>query len=124
MASYHVLAGDDAGNCFSVAHHIDIPGGGNNRAGVQWRAALIASGIGGTTVLADGDGSGGTISAAEKAAVQSGAVLEVVEQFDTHPGETALQLRARLDARHADLAARTLAALQAKLTYFGYVRDL
>ena len=124
MASYHVLAGDEAGNRFSVAYHFDIPGSGNNRAGVQWRAALIASGIGGSTILADGDGSGGTISAAEKAAVQSGAVLEMVEQFDTHPGETALQLRARLDARHAALATATLAKLQARLTYFGYVRTL
>lgn len=124
MASYHVLTGTADGNSFVLVLHVPIPGAGNNRAGVQWRTALVNSGIGGSTVLPDGDGSGGTISAAEKAQIASGAVFEVVEDFATHPGETAAQLRDRADARHAAVTARVQAALQGRLTYFGFTREL
>ena len=91
---------------------------------MQWRTALANSGLGGTTVLRTGDGTGGTISAAELASVQSGALLEVVEEVPTHPGETAGQYQARLDARFAALTARVQAELQGRLTYFGHVRDV
>lgn len=124
MASYHVLTGSPDGNAFRIAFHVPIPGAGNNRAGVQWRTALANSGLGGTTVLRTGDGTGGTISAAELASVQSGALLEVVEEVPTHPGETAGQYQARLDARFAALTARVQAELQGRLTYFGHVRDV
>lgn len=124
MADYHVLTGSADGNSFTVVHHVPVPGSGNNRAGVQWRTALVNSGLGGKTVLPDGDGTGGTISAAEKAAITSGALYEVVEQFDTHPGETAAQLRDRVDTRHTALVAQVQAQLQGRLTYFGFVRDI
>ena len=124
MADYHVLTGSPDGNSYQVCFHLPVPGAGNNRAGVQWRTALINSALGGQTVLLDGDGTGGTISAAEKAEIESGAVFEVSEAFDTHPGETALQLRDRIDARHAALATAVSAQLQGRLSYFGFTRDI
>lgn len=122
MADYHVLTGSVDANSFSVVHHIPIPGSGTNRAGVQWRTALINSGLGGRTVLPDGDGTGGTVSAAEKASIEAGAVFEVAEQVATHPGETALQLRDRIDARHTALVAAVQAQLQGQLSYYGFTR--
>lgn len=124
MADYHVLAGSPDGNSFLVVHHVPVPGAGNNRAGVPWRTALVNSGLGGKTVLPDGDGTGGTVGAAEKAQILAGAVYEVAEQVSTHPGETALQLRDRIDARHAALVAAVQADLQGRLTYYGFVRDI
>lgn len=122
MANYHVLTGSGDGNSFTVVFHVAVPGVGNNRAGVQWRTALVNSKLGGTTVLVDGDGSGGTVSAAEKAQIQAGAVFEVVEQVATNPGETALQLRDKIDARFTALVTEIQATLQGRLTYFGYTR--
>lgn len=124
MADYHVLTGSADGNAFTVVFHVPIPGAGTNRAGVPWRTALVNSGLGGKTALPDGDGTGGTVSAAEKAQVAAGAVYEVAEQIATHPGETALQLRDRIDARHAALAASVQAELQGRLTYYGFTRTI
>lgn len=120
MANWHALTGTPDGNAFTIVFHIPIPGAGNNRAGVQWRTALINSGLGGKTTLPDGDGSGGTISAAEKASIGSGAIFEHVEQFATNPPEAAATLQARIDARFTALTAAIQASLQAQLTYFGY----
>lgn len=122
MANWHALTGDVAGNAFQVVFHIAVPNTGNNRAGIQWRTALVNSKLGGTTILPDGDGTGGTISAAEKSSVQSGAIYEYVLEIATNPGETAVQLRARVDTLHTALSTSVLAALQARLTYFGHAQ--
>jgi hypothetical protein len=124
MAIYHVLTGSGDGNSFDVVFHVAVPNAAN-RAGISYRTALVNSGMGGATSLPDGDGTGGTISAAEKAQVQAGAVYEHRERVETHPGETAAQLKAKVDARHAALSATGagtfLDALAKRLSYFGYV---
>ena len=124
MANYHVLTGSPDGNSFRIVFHVPVPGAGNNRANVQWRTALANSGLGGTTVLRSGDGTGGTISAAELASIQSGALFEVVEDVPTHPGESAAQYQARVDALYTAVVARAQAALQGRLTYFGHTRNV
>lgn len=121
MANWHALTGTGDGNSYSVAYHIPIPATGNNRAGLQWRTVLINSGLGGTTILKDGDGTGGTISAAEKSSIQSGAIYEYVEAFPTNPGQTAGQLQAAVDARFTALSSSVLADIQGRLTYFGAI---
>jgi len=63
-----------------VVRHFDVPPG-NNSAGVPWSDALVNSGQGGTTVLPDGDGTGGTISIAEKAFIEAGVIHEDVGDF-------------------------------------------
>lgn len=120
MAEFHALAANN--EVLRYALHVPIPNA-NNSAGLNWRTALLRSGAGGTTVLPDGDGTGGTISAAEKASIQSGAIYE-------HQGEVALELvppagqLAFLDALIAAETARVQAAIQSRLKWFGFVRDV
>jgi hypothetical protein len=120
MANYHVLTGLPDGNAFRVVFHISIPSA-NNRAGINYRSALINSGLGGSTVLPDGSGTGGTISAAEKTQIQSGAVYEHVEEVNTNPGESAADYKTRLDALHAQRVNQIQDYLSKRLTYFGYI---
>ena len=97
--------------------HVPIPAT-NNSAGVPWRTALTRSGMGGTTVLIDGDGTHGTISAAEKALVASGAVWEVEARSKWRGGQGA----AAIDALVAGVIAEKQAAVQAALANFGVTR--
>lgn len=118
MANMHVLS--SGGGQVLVVMHIAIPSA-NNTVGVNWRTALIGSGIGGTTVLKDGDGTVGTISAAEKTAILSGAVYEISESLQ--PESTNLAgLPAWLDAQYTVRSAIALLDLQDRLKFFGYVR--
>ena len=66
MANIHVLESPAPGR-FRVAYHVAIPAS-NNPAGVAWRTAIVNSrdATRPVTVLPDGDGTNGTISAAEK----------------------------------------------------------
>lgn len=123
MADYHVLTGRSDGNAYTVVHHLPIPNV-TNRAGVSVRTALANSGLGGKTSLPDGDGSAGSISAAEKASILAGELWEYSEQVDTHPGETAAKLRDRIDARHTALASSLVTLLGNELAYFGFTRDV
>jgi hypothetical protein len=121
MANWHALLGDTAGNTFSIAYHIPIPSA-TNRSSINYRTALINSGLGGVTTLKDGDGTAGTISAAEKTSIQSGAILEVVETFATNPGQTQAQLQAAVDARFtalSDVNGAFIAGLKNQLQYYG-----
>ena len=77
MADMHVMATE--GGRYSVVCHFAIPDT-NNTAGVNWRVVALRHG-GGVTELPDGDGTLGTISAAEKAQITSGAVIEVRRLF-------------------------------------------
>lgn len=121
MANWHSLSGTVDGNSFLIVYHVPIPIA-NNRASVSYRTALVNSGIGGKTQLPDGDGTLGTISAAEKTSIQSGALYEYSEYFPTNPGQTLAQLQAAVDAKFtalSDVNGTLVKALQAQLTYFG-----
>ncbi len=122
MADYHILGGSGDANQFTVVHHIPISVG-NNRAGVAYRTALVNSGIGGKTAMVEGVGAG-QISTAEKTQILSGELYEHSEQVSTNPGETATQLRDRLDARHTALRTRIRDYLQSQLSYFGFTRTV
>lgn len=121
MANWHALTGDAFGNTYTVVYHVPIPSA-NNRVGVNYRTALVNSGLGGTTRLPDGDGTGGTIAAAEKTSIQSGALYEHAEPFATNPGQTLGQLGAAVDARYtalADVNGAFIAGIKNQLQYFG-----
>ena len=120
MANWHALEGSDDGNSFRIAFHIAIPAG-NNRVSVSYRTALIASGIGGTTILVEGVGPG-QIATAEKAQIAAGEVYEHIENVVTNPGETAAALQARITAMHTALATSVRDRLQRRLTYFGHTQ--
>lgn len=120
MAKAHVL--DTAGGLTRVAFHITVPAG-NNAAGIAWSTALKNSGIGGKTVLPDGDGTGGTVGTVEKTSiVTAGTTFEVVRQVPIPTGLTLAQANAFLDDLHADLVTEIQPQLQARLNYFGFTR--
>ena len=114
MANIHVLESPAPGR-FRVVYHVAVPAT-NNPAGVAWRTAVVNSrdATRPVTVLPDGDGTKGTISAAEKAQIVSGEVYEVVHD---EKGQTG----AGINALHAARSAEVLAALQARLAQFGRI---
>lgn len=119
MANWHALTGTLDGNSFRIVFHVAIPSA-TNAAGINYRTAIINSGIGGKTVLPDGDGTGGTIGATEKAAIQAGSLYEYAEDFATNPAESAANLQARIDARWTALTTILQNQLSKTLTYYGY----
>jgi hypothetical protein len=66
------------------------------------------------SVLRDGSGTDGTISAAEKAQIVSGAIYEAVRE---EKGQTGAGITAMFAARSAEV----LAALQARLSQYGRI---
>lgn len=118
MANWHALLGDKDGNSYEVAYLIPIPSA-TNRVGVNYRTAIINSGLGGKTILPDGDGTGGTISSTDKTLITTGAAYEVVERFATNPGQTLTQLTNAVNARFTALTTSVQAALVNQLAYFG-----
>jgi hypothetical protein len=120
VSGLHVL--ERVGNQYRVALHITVPTG-NNSAGVSWANVLIKSGLGGDTVLADGTGTDGGISAAEKASIAGGTVLEVTDLI-TPPSQatTPTTINAWLDAYEAVRAAEESARILATHNQFGRIR--
>jgi len=120
--NWHAQQSDVSGNGVNIIYHIPIATG-NNRAGYSYRLALVASGIGGTTVMATGT-TNGKILAAELAQIQAGEIFEYQEQFFTSPGEIATALRDRVDARYTALLSIIPAQLILRLTYWGFDRNV
>lgn len=114
MANLHILT--QRNGTYRIACHVPIPNA-NNPRGVNYRTALTQLGLFGTTVLPDGDGTLGTISAAEKAQIISRAVVEVVEDVKRAGSGNAF-----LDALFADTQARTQSSIQAQLVDYGHTR--
>jgi hypothetical protein len=115
MANMHIL--DATGTMYRVAFHIPIPGGSNS-AGVPWQTALVNSGLGGQTILPDGDGNAGTISAAEKASIQNGSLIEVIDELDLY-GLTGPQINALLDAHYTARQSEAQAEFSNRLRQYG-----
>lgn len=117
MADMHILTGD--GLRWTVVMHFTVPGG-TNAAGISWTDALVNSGQGGTTSLPDGDGTGGTIDATEKAAVLAGTVAEHSASFLIESGgSSGANVQAALREFYATQKTAVQAALQRRLKYFG-----
>lgn len=114
MANIHVLDSSGPGR-FRVAYHVAIPAS-NNAAGVPWRSAVANSRAPGAlvTVLPDGDGTAGTVSAAEKAQLTSGALYEVIIE---EKGQTGAGIQAMFARRSSEV----LAVLQERLAQFGRI---
>lgn len=110
MANSHILEQIAPGR-FRVVYHIAIPNS-NNGAGVPWRACVAASVGLIVSVLPDGDGTGGTISTAEKAQITSGAVYEIVRE---EKGQTLAAFAGMFAQRSAEI----LAELQARYAQYG-----
>jgi hypothetical protein len=119
MAAIHVLSGAETGGSFQVVFHFPVPDT-NNSVGVNYRAALVASGKGGSTRLTEGTGPG-EITTAEKAQIESGAVYEHSRTIQQSGGDLSTpnllaEVRSFYSRDKGDLTARIAVALQ----YFGY----
>ena len=118
MSDIHVLTG------YAGHHKIVVHGAmpdATNAVGVNWRTALVRSGVGGRTSLPDGDGLGGTITAAEKAKVESGELFEQEARFPLESGGTTPdELRQTLQAFCTRERTTHLGELQSRLRYYGY----
>lgn len=119
MANIHALTVD--GGQLTLVYHLAVPAG-SNAAGVAWSAALVASGLGGATMLPDGDGTGGTISAAEKASLAAGTLYEDTDTLNLDGATTPAQRAAYVDARYTAATTRVQSELQRRLRYFGMTR--
>ena len=116
MANIHILSTD--GTEFTAVFHILIPAS-NNAAGVPWRTVVLRTGGGGQTVLPDGDGTLGTISAAEKAQIVSGAVVELVKN---QHWDFAFPTGAQFDAIASDVQSEYVAHMQFSYNRYGVTR--
>jgi len=122
MADIHVLTESRKGS-WRVVMHFAVPDI-TSIVGVPYRTALVASGLGGSTQLPDGDGLVGTISAAEKAQIEAGEVAEVAIEFLVESnGDATASVRNSLRECHARRMAEYLAAMRRKLKYFGHTES-
>ena len=120
MSQWHARDGVEEGDAYNIIFHIPIPSA-NNRVAVNYQAAIVGSGIGGTTAMTEGS-SAGQITTAEKASITSGSILEVAETFNTNLTENASELAARVNARYAELSDPTkefMVNLKRRLDYWG-----
>jgi hypothetical protein len=122
MANWHARTGDADGNSFEVLFHIPVPNT-NNRAGVNYRTALVGSGLGGATVMTEGVAAG-QITTAEKTQILAGALYEHREIIYTNPTESLAQLQARIDARFTVLSSTIDAQLRNRLGAWGHDRNV
>lgn len=118
MADMHVLGGDGVGK-WSLVMHFAVPDQ-DNQVGVNYRVAMVNSGIGGSSCMAEGV-EAGQISTAELTQIQAGEVYEYVLPFLAESGaSTIAQLLAAAKAAYAREQGRVVADLQKRLKYFGY----
>jgi hypothetical protein len=124
MANMHVRGRTPRG--YSVVCHFAIPNS-NNDVGLNYRTAYARSKGTLTSVLPDGDGTLGTISAAEKTSVTQAApaLAESVQEFQIPDDWGALngtQRQALLDAWYTQASAEWTAGNGVLLQFWGFTR--
>ena len=122
MSDMHVITGGDSGE-WSIVMHFAVPDT-NNAVMVNHRIALINSGLGGTTILPDGDGSDGTISAAEKTTIEAGELFEHIVSFPIESGGTTTpKLRTTIRNLYASEETSIINRLKRRLKYYGHTES-
>lgn len=120
MADYYILQGNRDGNSIIVAFHVPIPDV-DNKVGVSYRVAIIET-------LADDAGVIASqvpfVTEAEQLRLNTAEVVETTWAFHTHPGETLVQKRDRIDAAYTAAVPRVQAEWQHLLAYYGYSRNV
>lgn len=118
MADIHVLAGNGLRH-WTLAFHFAVPDQ-TNSVNVNYRTALINSGIGGTSAMTEGTGPG-QITTAELALIEAGELCEFILSFLAESGATNnAELLAAIRAEYAKYEAPVLNHLKKKLRYYGY----
>jgi len=118
MADIHVLAGDGL-QYWTLIFHFPVPNTAN-AVGVNYRTALINSGLGGTSQMYVGTGPG-DITTAELALIQSGELHEHTVSFPAESGATTnAQMLASARALYATHEEAVVDRLKKQLRYYGY----
>lgn len=121
MSDIHVLAGDGK-QLWTIVMHFAVPNV-NNSVAVNYRTALVNSGLGGATSMVEGTGPG-EIATAEKASIETGALYERLVSFLAESGGSSnLELQASLRQLYTREKAATIANLQKKLRYYGHTES-
>lgn len=121
MSDIHVMLGDGARN-WRVIFHFPVADA-NNAVGVNYRTALVNSGLGGTTSMTEGV-EAGQITTAEKAQVEAGELYEYgYALMPESGGTTAPQLQAQLRAVYTREKSRVTDDIQKRLKYFGHTES-
>lgn len=116
----HVLESLGRGR-YRVVLHTAMPAG-NNPAGFTWKSAYIAAGLA-VTVLTEGTAPG-NITAAEKAQVIAGDVVEIIGEMEAETAGTAPgAVTAAVTQMANAIIAGALAALQERLKFYGYTQN-
>ncbi|HSW46505.1 MAG TPA: hypothetical protein VLM89_13135 [Phycisphaerae bacterium] len=116
MSKVHAFTGDTSGGC-RVILHTAMPAG-NNLVGRTWKSCWIAAGRN-TTSMVEGNGIG-QISAAEKAQVVAGDVIELSGEV---PLSVVGQGTAAVSAFADALVATRLGSLANEFNYYGHTQD-
>ena len=117
MADMHVLAGNGL-HIWTLIMHFPVPDV-DNEVGINYRTALVNSGLGGTT-MTEGVGPG-QISVAEKAQIDAGEIYEHSIQFLAESGaDTLPELLAAAQEAYAREHARVTARFAKQLRYYGF----
>ena len=126
MSDIHVLTGNnDIG--WTLAFHFPVPDV-NNNVGVNFRTALVNSGIGvgedgRRTILPVGTGAG-QINPAEEALLDAGELVEHVALFRVESGGTSPgQLQSAVRQFYASSSLSVQSGLASVLRYFGHVES-
>jgi len=117
MSDYHVLEGSADGNSFTVVMHIPVPDV-NNEVNVNYRTVVVQAGLNPEVSSVP------FVTAAEQAQLDAGELYEHACQFWTHPGESLIAKRERLDALYTAAKTRAQAHFQHRLAYWGMSRDI
>lgn len=118
MSDIHVLKGSTQGE-YRIIFHFPVAST-NNSAGINYREALKNSGLARSEMVI-GDGTNGTISAAERADVIAGILYEHAIDFPAESGGTlGAQVLATVRAKYASENTRVTADIGKVLKYFGY----
>ena len=111
MSNYHILAGNKDGNSFQIARHIPVPNVANE-VGVNYQTVLTQ------WLPVDGvmpKSQVPFITAAEQTQLDAGELFEHIIKFYTHPGESLVSKRVRLDTLYTSAVSTVQDTLQKML---------
>ena len=126
MADMHILTGNNSRE-WSIAMHFVVPNA-NNTVGVNYRTALVNSGVGvgddgRRSVLPSGTGAG-EITTAEEANLDNGSLFEHIASMRVESGGTSnAELQSTIREFYASENARVQAAIGSRLRYFGHTES-
>ncbi len=123
MSDIHILTGNNAGS-ITIAMHVPVPDVDNN-VGVNYRTALVNSGIGldtetgRRTVLPTGTGPG-EINPAEEALIDAGELFEFLESTSVPLGTSNAQMIVIAENQYAATNNKLQQQIGERLRYFGH----